>query len=80
MRRLLVCLALAAFAGPAAACINDSELPRHEREFKSQYRGNTPYLAPVTDSPTSEKFLIGGGGLLLSGAAALVLTGGRKRQ
>jgi hypothetical protein len=79
MRRLLVCLALALFAAPAAACINDSELPSHEREFKSQYRGTGYSPVAPTDSP-AQNIMIGGGGVLLGGAAAMVVTGGRRRK
>jgi hypothetical protein len=38
MRRLFALLAFAAAAAPAVACINDSELPSHEREFRSSYQ------------------------------------------
>ena len=79
MRRLLVCLALALFAAPAAACINDSDLSSHEREFKSQYRGKSYSPISPTESP-AQNIMIGGGGMLLGGAAALVVTGGRRRK
>jgi hypothetical protein len=39
MRRLFASLAALAVVGsPAVACINDSELPGHEREFRSSYQ------------------------------------------
>lgn len=47
MRRLLLALA-AAFVGavPASACIWDSELPGHEREFRSSYEKTAPTAEP----------------------------------
>lgn len=44
MRRLFAAIAaLAAASVPAVACINDSELPGHEREFRSSYQnGRSP--------------------------------------
>lgn len=43
MRRLVTSLAaVAALTGPAVACINDSELPGHEREFRSSYQNDRP--------------------------------------
>src|SRR5437764_977486 len=48
MRRLLLaaCLTLAAwlqYAGPAAACINDRETVKVERDFKSNYEFRSDY-------------------------------------
>jgi hypothetical protein len=78
MRRLLACLALAVLAGPAAACLNDNELPTHEREFRSHYRG--PASPPSTDAePSGRPLLFGAGGVLLIGAFALGSTGRRAR-
>lgn len=80
MSRLFAFLALAAAAGPAAACINDVELPAHEREFRSQYRGP---VAPPPASPRdptgqpSTGLLVGTGAALLAGAVALALSGRR---
>jgi hypothetical protein len=43
MRRFVFAAGLTAVAaGPAAACINDSELPGREREFRSQYGIDAP--------------------------------------
>lgn len=41
MRILLAAAVLAAVSAPAVACINDSELPGHEREFRSSYQGRS---------------------------------------
>src|SRR5947209_2033862 len=52
MRLLLIGLVIAGLTSPAIACINDIELPSHEREFRSQYRGpQTPPSAP-SSQPT----------------------------
>jgi hypothetical protein len=80
MTRLLACLVLAFAAGPAAACINDVELPTHEREFRSQYHG--PNNPPPANSPEptgrpSTNLLLGAGVLLLAGAVAFTLVGRR---
>jgi hypothetical protein len=40
MRRLFALLALVVATTPAFACINDSELPGHEREFRSSYQAD----------------------------------------
>jgi len=83
MRRLLACFTLAAFASPVVACINDVELPNHEREFRSQYReeANVPSPPPPVESSPgpSNQALIGGGAVLLLGAVALALTAGRAK-
>jgi hypothetical protein len=71
------------FAGPAVACLNDIELPAHEREFRSQYRGPagpppTPSAHP-NDSP-GQRLAMGGGVVLLAGAFIVALTGRRARS
>jgi hypothetical protein len=83
MKRRLAGLILLGCHGSALACLNDNELPSHEREFRSQY------LVPVASrSARPEKrdgrrqfwFLTAGGTGLLSGAAAVALTIGRSRS
>jgi hypothetical protein len=71
---LLLCLVLAAFGGRATACINDRELPTHEREFRSQYGGLAGL--PAKDEPdhhfrVPNNLLMGWGAALLVGAFAL---------
>jgi hypothetical protein len=80
MRRLAACwIALALVAGPAVACINDAELPNHEREFRSHYRRQaTPPSPPPSDS-NGYGPAIGAGFALLVGGAAVAMLGGRKR-
>jgi hypothetical protein len=71
-------LLLAAFALPTRACINDREVDRAEREFKSQYLQTPAPNQPAPDPygtwertlPTA--FL--GSGVLLLGATAVVLS------
>ena len=73
MRRLLALLVLAGFAGPAAACINDNELPKYEREFRSQYRGQEgPPATPSSGTPY-EYILLGTGGALMMGATVIAI-------
>jgi hypothetical protein len=82
MRRLLACLTLVLLASPAVACINDSELPSHEREFRSQYNRQTSPPAPsaAPSSPDGSPWLLGGGTLLLIGAVGLAGTSRRARK
>ncbi len=82
MCRRLACLTLVLLAGPVAACINDIELPTHEREFRSQYRGPaSPPPAPPTGptAPLGHPLLTGAGAALLAGAVAVAWTGGTRR-
>jgi hypothetical protein len=73
------CVALALLAAPASACINDAELPQHEREFRSRYnRSEPPPTPPPSDYPSSTPWL-GAGVALLIGGAAWALFGGRSR-
>jgi hypothetical protein len=77
MCRLLGCFTLLLSAGPAFACINDMELPAHEREFRSQYRGQADAPSPPSPPPAetpSHRLLLGTGAAMLTGAVALVLT------
>ena len=82
MLRLLACLVLAWFACPATACINDVELPNHEREFRSQYRrqASPPAASPNSPSlPPRYHLLMGGGSALLIGALGVMVVGLRAR-
>jgi hypothetical protein len=74
MRRVLFALAaVIASAGTAAACINDSELPSHEREFRSTYKNGSPPQAQPESSGYTVPVAIGGGLFLLAGAAFVTL-------
>ncbi len=81
MRRFLACFALIVLASPAVACLNDIELPSHEREFRSQYKRSTP-PAPTAEPayPSGSSLLFGGGTLLLIGAVGLAGTARRTRK
>ena len=70
MSRLLACLALGAGAGPVAACINDVELPAHEREYRGP-DATQPVTPPEPTGQPSTGLLIGTGAVLLVGAVAL---------
>jgi len=72
MRRIFAVLALAAFAAPAAACINDSALPKYETEFRSQYRSTTP-PAPASSSSDHQFLMYGAGSALLIGATVMTV-------
>lgn len=59
----------------AHACLNDREVERIEREFKSQYQAN-PVPKDVSPEPASPKaplILSWAGGALLFGAAVVCL-------
>ena len=76
MRGLIAGLAVAAAAGPATACLNDVELPSHEREFRAQYRGDAP-PPPPSSSPVGtflHTALYSSGAVLLVGAVGLAVT------
>ncbi len=80
MSRLLACLVLAIAAGPVAACVNDVELPNHEREFRSQYRGTgtpPPAGSPEPTGRISTNALLGSGVLLLAAATAVTVVARR---
>lgn len=73
MRRLLLTMAaLIAASTTASACINDSELPSHEREFRSSYK-NSPAPASTPSSSYAAPVAAGGGVLLLAGAAVVTM-------
>ena len=75
MRRYLASIAcLFALCGIASACLNDSELPGHEREFRSSYKREVA-PEPQQESPHigTPLVLYGTGGGLLAGAGLMVL-------
>ncbi|OWK45046.1 hypothetical protein [Fimbriiglobus ruber] len=84
MSRFLTCLVVIALAAaPAVACINDSELQSHEREFRSQYGKPAPVAAPPANppssSPSSGTIAGGAGVLLLLGATVVAWRGSTNR-
>jgi len=93
MGRTLAFLALLGLAAPAVAlaCMNDKELPQHEREFRSQYRGPAGKARPARQDdyargemaargrPIDDRLLIGGGAGLLVGAFGLIVSRARAR-
>jgi hypothetical protein len=77
MRRMLASLAVAlTMVGATSACINDSELPGHEREFKSSYQRQAA-PEPAKDSyfspQTGPLAILGASGFLAVGAVAFVI-------
>jgi len=86
MRLGLALVLLAGLAAPAAACINDSELPQHEREFRSNY-GEPTYPDPTPPKRWDlvgfppNPMLLGSGTALLTGAVLVAMNGrGRGRE
>ena len=73
MRTLLTIVAAAALAGPALACINDTELVDHEREFKAQYE-ESQYQPPEAESVSSARpYALGGAGALMAVAGTALI-------
>ena len=76
MKRFLTPLFVAlTVAGSASACLNDSELPTHEREFRSSYKRQAPPELPKDSQytpPYAVPVVLGGGGALLFLGAGLI--------
>ncbi len=76
LRPLLFVMAMISLQGAVKACINDSELPLREREFRSQYlQQNLTTATQPADSrtPFSALHITGCSMLALSLAAAVWL-------
>ena len=77
MFRLFASLLTAlAIVGNASACLNDSELPNHEREFRSSYKRQVvpePKESQWSLPESTPVVLLGGSGLLLLGAGLVTL-------
>lgn len=62
MSRFAALLVALLLAGNSFACINDRELPNHEREFRSQYQ-EVEYQPPVEPEQVADSrlpmFLVG---------------------
>ena len=78
MRRVVALLALTVFASPVFACDNSSELPKYEREFRSQYRSNSPSVMPTVSPSGKLPMMFLGGGVLLTGAVTATVVWRRK--
>ncbi len=85
MRRAILGLSalflLTALALPAPACVNDREVNRSEREFKSQYLEQPPAATPEPSPPSSQTVpyaFLGAGAVLLLGATVSVLKVGKR--
>jgi hypothetical protein len=66
-------LAVACFAVPAYACLNDRELQSHEREFRSEYTRHAAPVPKVKGTPDKMPLMIGIGAALLGAATAATL-------
>lgn len=70
VRNLISAALVIALSAPAFACINDSELVSHEREFRSQYQ-QSEYQPPQPEQVSSARsYLLGGSGLFMALAGA----------
>lgn len=85
MRRIMAFLIVMCWATVGFACDNDSELPIHEREFRSQY-GEDEIIEP-SPSPASaftqrllNPTLLGTGASLVVGAFFLSANGRRPKE
>jgi hypothetical protein len=65
-------LLVALLSMPASACINDKELPSHEREFRSQYTRQAYPTPKVKVSAIQSPLWLAGGAALLGGAFVAV--------
>ena len=73
MRTILSFALVVALASPAVACINDTELINHEREFKSQYQ-ESQYQPPEPEqTSTTRPYVLGGTGVLMALASVALV-------
>ena len=86
MRGALALILCVGFAVPAFACLNDRELPSHEREFRSDYGDPAspvppppPNLGDFAVNP-SESMWLGAGAALVTGAFFVSVNGRRARS
>ena len=56
MKNIIVCLALTFSVSPAIGCLNDSELPDREREFRSRYLQQNSLMTATDSTPVSSGF------------------------
>jgi len=70
VRTVLSTALVMALASPVLACINDSELISHEREFRSQYQ-ESQYQPPQPETTTAARpYVLGGAGAIMALAGA----------
>lgn len=81
MKRIVLLSILVAGVPQSSACINDSELPQQEREFRSDYLDtrltSTEPQSALPDERQST-LLTWGGGLMLLAAYGLTYSGWRR--
>ena len=79
MRNVLTFAIALVLAGPLLACINDTELKSHDREFRSQYQ-DTQYQPPTARPASSAApYVAGGAGILMAAAGIVGLVRVRSR-
>ncbi|MDA1230281.1 MAG: hypothetical protein O2856_05865 [Planctomycetota bacterium] len=79
--KLLFTAAIISMSSIAGACLNDSELPDHEREFRSQYLDSQLMTSQENPYQRSDGTLLfsAAGGVMLASAVGMTLyrsTGG----
>jgi hypothetical protein len=65
VRHFFSLAAALALSGPALACINDTELISHEREFRSQYRDSQYQPPDAVQTSSNRPYYVGGAGALM---------------
>ena len=75
--KMILAVGLMATCGSAGACLNDSELPDHEREFRSQYLDQQLMTSGEKSSQPGDKawMMSATGIVLLAGAVGLTWFG-----
>lgn len=72
LSKSILLVVILACCSPANACLNDSELPDHEREFRSQYLTSPIVISATPDEHTDQLWLLSASGIaLMAGAAGL---------
>lgn len=73
--KFLFTAAIISMSSSAGACLNDSELPDHEREFRSQYLDSQLMTSLENPHQRNDGTLLfsAAGGVLLAGAIGMTL-------
>lgn len=80
MRMFLPLILAGCLTAPALACINDSELITHEREFKSQYQESQYQPPEPKASRSTPPLYLGVAGVTMGLAGAVLLLRTRSKS